>query len=212
MKGKEAVPEHLRCNRTDGRSWRCGRRVKEGKKLCEIHYLQGLLRQNREKVPESLKIQRQYTGKLAKNKNGNREDLQVRAHKIDKSVKRSVKVKRRNLARELVRMVVKREVEKRKEAEEETEGDMMRRLPNGIMVISQSPARPHRDVSNAAPLYDVKVGVDSGYAPRRRFRSKNIEPSPFGSVKVNLDLGFCLSVCPLGLAYSCIENFFFSPF
>lgn len=192
MKGKEALPEHLRCNRTDGRSWRCSRPVKEGKKLCEIHYLQGLLRQHREKVPESLKIQRQYCGKLVKNKTANIDGLQVRAHKIDKSVKRSGKLKRRNLARELVRMVVKREVEKRKEAEEVVEGDMMRRLPNGVMVISQSPARTRRDFGNAAPLYDVKVGVDPGYAPRRRFRSKNIEPSPIGSVQVNLSFVFCL--------------------
>ncbi|KAK4761286.1 hypothetical protein SAY87_006179 [Trapa incisa] len=184
MKGKESLPEHLRCNRTDGRTWRCGRRVKEGKKLCEIHYLQGLLRQNRKKVPDSLKIQRQCSKKLVKNKKGSKEDLQVRAHKIDKSIKRSVNVKRRNLARELVKMLVKREVEKRKEAEEGTEGDMMRRLPNGIMVISQSLTRSNRDVDDAAPLYDVKVGVESGYAQRRRFRSKNIEPSPFGSVKV----------------------------
>ncbi|KAK4754428.1 hypothetical protein SAY87_002532 [Trapa incisa] len=181
MKGKESLPEYLQCNRTDGRTWRCGRRVKEGKKLCEIHYIQGLLRQNRKKVPESLKIQRKSSRKLVKNKKSNEEDLQVRAHKIDKSIKRSVKVKRRNLARELVRMVVKREVEKRKEAEE---GDMMRRLPNGIMVISQSLTRSNRDVDGVAPLYDVKVGVESEYAPRRRFRSKNIEPSPFGTVKV----------------------------
>lgn len=127
-----------------------------------------------------------------KNKTANIEGLQVRAHKIDKSGKRSGKLKRRNLARELVRVVVKREVEKRKGAEEGIEGDMMRRLPNGVMVISQSPARPRRDSGNAAPVYDVKVGVDAGYAPRRRFRSKNIEPSPIGSVQVNRGFVFCL--------------------
>ncbi|PKI58528.1 hypothetical protein CRG98_021089 [Punica granatum] len=181
MAGKEALPEHLRCNRTDGRSWRCGRPVKEGKKLCEIHYLQGLHRQHREKVPESLKIQRQYTKKLMKK---SKDGLQIRAQKIDKSVKRSVKLKRRNLARELVRMVVTREVEKRKETEEGGDGDMMRRLPNGIMVISQSPARPSRNSCNAGTFLDVKVGANPGIAPRRRFRSKNIEPVPIGSVQV----------------------------
>ncbi|KAL6201103.1 hypothetical protein ACLB2K_024818 [Fragaria x ananassa] len=52
------LPDKLRCTRTDGRRWRCKRRVMENMKLCEIHYLQGRHRQYREKVPEDLKIQR----------------------------------------------------------------------------------------------------------------------------------------------------------
>ena len=52
------LPDKLRCTRTDGRRWRCKRRVMENMKLCEIHYLQGRHRQYRENVPEDLKIQR----------------------------------------------------------------------------------------------------------------------------------------------------------
>ncbi|KAK7319593.1 hypothetical protein RJT34_04316 [Clitoria ternatea] len=55
---EEPFPDHLRCGRTDGRQWRCRRRVKDNLKLCEIHYLQGRHRQYKEKVPESLKLQR----------------------------------------------------------------------------------------------------------------------------------------------------------
>ncbi|KAL9248644.1 Lysine-specific demethylase JMJ28-like protein [Drosera capensis] len=49
-------PEHLQCNRSDGRGWRCKRRVMEEKKVCDIHYVQGRLRQYKEKVPDSLKF------------------------------------------------------------------------------------------------------------------------------------------------------------
>ncbi|KAL1331762.1 hypothetical protein HN51_049027 [Arachis hypogaea] len=51
-------PDNLRCGRTDGRQWRCRRRVKDNLKLCEVHYLQGRHRQYKEKVPEFLKLQR----------------------------------------------------------------------------------------------------------------------------------------------------------
>ncbi|GAB2298740.1 hypothetical protein Dimus_032814 [Dionaea muscipula] len=52
----ELLPEEIRCNRRDGRDWRCKRPVMEGKKLCEIHYVQGRLRQYKEKVPDALKF------------------------------------------------------------------------------------------------------------------------------------------------------------
>ncbi|GAU20787.1 hypothetical protein TSUD_85060 [Trifolium subterraneum] len=55
---EEILPDELRCGRTDGKQWRCKRRVMDNLKLCEIHYLQGKHRQYREKVPESLKLQR----------------------------------------------------------------------------------------------------------------------------------------------------------
>ncbi|MED6211885.1 hypothetical protein PIB30_077882 [Stylosanthes scabra] len=55
---EDVLPDHLRCGRTDGRQWRCRRRVKDNLKLCEIHYLQGRKRQSKEKVPEFLKLQR----------------------------------------------------------------------------------------------------------------------------------------------------------
>lgn len=58
MKKKEELPDHLRCNRNDGRQWRCNRQVEDGKKLCHIHYVQGRHRQHRQKVPDSLKLER----------------------------------------------------------------------------------------------------------------------------------------------------------
>ncbi|GAB4826835.1 hypothetical protein Ancab_033714 [Ancistrocladus abbreviatus] len=59
------LPDELRCNRNDGRDWRCKRRVLEGKKLCEIHYVQGRLRQSKQEVPESLKIKRREDNREA---------------------------------------------------------------------------------------------------------------------------------------------------
>nr|GEY09301.1 hypothetical protein [Tanacetum cinerariifolium] len=47
------------CNRNDGRKWRCSRPAFEGRTLCEKHYLQGKLRQNKEPVPDDLKFERQ---------------------------------------------------------------------------------------------------------------------------------------------------------
>lgn len=48
-----------KCNRNDGRKWRCGRPAFEGRTLCEKHYLQGKLRQHKEPVPDDLKFERQ---------------------------------------------------------------------------------------------------------------------------------------------------------
>lgn len=187
MKADDALPDHLRCNRTDGRQWRCNRPVMEDKKLCEIHYLQGKHRQHKEKVPESLKIQRR-TGK-SEGKVPALHNLKIRAQKIEKPGRRAVRMRRKNLARELVRIVVKREAEKRREVEGSGGEDMMRRLPNGVMVISQSAARRQQQQSggandNVGSQCDVKVGVDANVAPRRRFRSKNLEPLPIGAVQV----------------------------
>lgn len=135
----EILPDHLRCKRTDGRKWRCKRRVMENVKLCEIHYLQGRHRQYKEKVPESLKLQR----KRKKNHGVDRDDNTVINHnagvKARKVVKMAKMMRKRvklssdekkdvegNLGKkvskkgnkhkqlELIRMVLKREVEKRK--------------------------------------------------------------------------------------------------
>ncbi|CAI0431074.1 unnamed protein product [Linum tenue] len=130
------LPDHLRCKRTDGRRWRCGRKVLPGKKLCEIHHLQGKHRQHKWKVPESLKIQREYKNRN-KISNGARVRLQkeeadvvlsklgqkrkksegfeeVVKMKKKKKMKKKVKAKKNTLQFELIRMVLKREVEKRK--------------------------------------------------------------------------------------------------
>jgi lysine-specific demethylase 3 len=102
-------------------------------KLCEIHYLQGRHRQFKEKVPESLKLQRKPS-KKALNKEA---ELEIRAQKVgtkknllSKPMKRKksarfsteavddalrkMKLKKGNLQLELIRMVLQRGLEKKK--------------------------------------------------------------------------------------------------
>ncbi|WCJ26916.1 Transcription factor jumonji (jmjC) domain-containing protein [Euphorbia peplus] len=125
MPANDPLPDHLRCKRTDGRQWRCNRRVMEDKKLCEIHHLQGRHRQHKTKVPETLKIQREYKRKSNPNADSEEPNWELRAQKVKlgKSIKRkksvgdsvgeSVKLKRGDLQLELIQMVLNREVEKR---------------------------------------------------------------------------------------------------
>ncbi|XP_022720535.1 lysine-specific demethylase JMJ25-like isoform X2 [Durio zibethinus] len=174
-----ALPDHLRCKRTDGRQWRCKRRVMEGKKLCELHHIQGRHRQKRQKVPESLKMQRKKRV-FEKNK------LEIRAkllqlakpmkrkrviggesEALDESI-RKMKLRRGDLPLELIRMVLKRENEKKKKKkrkesncsdfDEEEEEDLIRELPNGLMAISSS--SPHFD--NAGSCSGSGTGSGSG--------------------------------------------------
>ncbi|XP_076895075.1 lysine-specific demethylase JMJ28-like isoform X2 [Bidens hawaiensis] len=46
------------CKRSDGRGWRCGRPVADGRNYCEAHINQFQLRQKRQPVPDHLKLQR----------------------------------------------------------------------------------------------------------------------------------------------------------
>ncbi|XP_022716006.1 lysine-specific demethylase JMJ25 isoform X2 [Durio zibethinus] len=219
MEEEGALPDHLRCKRTDGRQWRCKRRVMEGKKLCEIHHIQGRHRQKKQKVPESLKMQR----KKGKKKGFEKNKLEIRAkllklagpmkrkrvigresEALDEAV-RKMKLKRGDLPLELIRMVLKREIQKKKRKEsdcsdfdeEEEKGDLMRELPNGLMAISSS--SPHFDNAGSCSgsgsgsgsvsgsCFNVKVGeteTDTVAITRRRFRSKNIEPLPVGTLQV----------------------------
>ncbi|CAN1327010.1 Lysine-specific demethylase JMJ28 [Linum perenne] len=199
-----SLPDHLRCKRTDGRRWRCSRRVMQGKKLCEIHHLQGKHRQNRWKVPESLKIQREYSNvkgrfraqngevKLGKNKKRKKLDLGLLDEVKKKKMKR-IKAKKNALQFELIRMVLKREGEKRNKKKkttdsdsdksEEDEEELMQDLPNGFMAIS--PAKHFNNVgscSASTTSCEVKIGAD--FSSRRRFRSKNIEPIPIAALQV----------------------------
>ncbi|KAF2305077.1 hypothetical protein GH714_001623 [Hevea brasiliensis] len=138
MEENEPLPEHLRCKRTDGRQWRCSRRVMDDKKLCEIHHLQGRHRQYKRKVPESLKLQRKYQKKSTANADSLPHNVEIRAPKeerlsrlvkLGKPIKRKkligesealgdavkkMRLKRGDLQLELIRMVLRREVEKRK--------------------------------------------------------------------------------------------------
>ncbi|GMP74920.1 hypothetical protein CsSME_00032173 [Camellia sinensis var. sinensis] len=199
------LPDHLRCKRTDGRQWRCYRRVMENKKLCEIHHIQGRHRQNKEVVPESLKLKR----KKSKSRNQEESDPQnqkIRARKRDKDcdskpVKKSknvdvsealdealrkMKLKRGDLQLELIRVFLKRQVEKKKERElrknRESETEVTKELPYGVMSIS--PPLSYQN-HNASASCNVKLGIESSSIPRRCFRSKNIEPIPISTMQVS---------------------------
>ena len=67
----------------------------EDKKLCELHYLQGRHRQNREKVPVSLKLQRKKMYKTV-NRESESQVPEIRVKRVAKSAK---PVKRRGSVR-----------------------------------------------------------------------------------------------------------------
>lgn len=128
---EEPLPDHLRCGRTDGRQWRCRRRVKESLKLCEIHYLQGRHRQYKEKVPESLKLHRKR--KTSDEEPSAVDNVESRARRTSRIVKKKRRLsespespvaatpslakkkapKQGDMQLELIRMVLKREAEKK---------------------------------------------------------------------------------------------------
>ncbi|KAG8365455.1 hypothetical protein BUALT_Bualt18G0106600 [Buddleja alternifolia] len=198
MRDKDPPPDHLRCKRTDGRQWRCKRRAMDGKTLCDIHHLQGKHRQNKQKVPESLKLERTVTKKRGKSngessrKPSRTTDLPVAvaekkrrrcvSEKLDEALKR-MKLKSGDLQLDLIRVFLKRQVEKKRERElkENAIGDEKRELPYGVMAISQSPSSLQKFGEN-----DVKLGMDSdgNSLLERHFRSKNIEPLPISTMQV----------------------------
>lgn len=172
----ECPPDNLRCSRTDGRQWRCRRPAMENVKLCEIHYLQGRHRQNKEKVPESLKLQRNMKMKKKKKRKNKNDVVEIRSKK--KKKKKDIDVQL-----ELIKMVLQREIEKKKknvnwnnneESElDYSEGELRKELPNGVMEIA--PVSTPRDI-------DFHCHVTPRY-----FRSKNVDRRvPFD----NLQVGF----------------------
>ncbi|KAM1139082.1 hypothetical protein ACFX2B_036482 [Malus domestica] len=193
-----ALPDHLRCSRTDGRQWRCKRRVMDDMKLCEIHYLQGRHRQFREKVPESLKLQR--TPKNAGKKDQNGSGVKIRARKVEnlvkllkrkrsdeavkncKKKKRKVKLKKSELNLELIRMVLRREVEKRnqtttknkvvEESEADDDDDDDDRGGGGLT----------RDLPNG------RMAISSSSSQSPRLRSGNAGSNSSSDGKVGADL------------------------
>ncbi|KAL6990934.1 hypothetical protein U1Q18_009055, partial [Sarracenia purpurea var. burkii] len=201
MKEDKALPDDLRCKRTDGRQWRCRRRVMENKKLCEIHHLQGRHRQHKEKVPESLKIKRKkhnqdselQNQEISARKRGKEgiPRLAKRSRNVDVSealddALRKMKLKRGDLQLELIRGFLQRQVEKKKEKELKKNGqkdtEMMRELPNGLMAISPALSQQNLNIPNAS--CNVKLGIDPSLIPRRCFRSKNIEPVPISTMQI----------------------------
>ncbi|KZV16035.1 hypothetical protein F511_26164 [Dorcoceras hygrometricum] len=201
MRGKDPPGEELRCKRTDGRQWRCKRQAMAGKTLCDIHYLQGKHRQNRQKVPESLKLERKVTKRRAKNGDTvrvsklkqvtsavERRKRQAVSEALDDVLKR-MKLKTGDLQLELIREFLKRQVAKKKEKEQELNdnvvADETRELPYGVMAISQSPASLKKFGESNGGL-DVKLGVNlqGDSVLQRHFRSKNIEPLPIGTMQI----------------------------
>ncbi|CAA2982558.1 lysine-specific demethylase JMJ25 [Olea europaea subsp. europaea] len=194
MPEKDLPPDHLRCKRTDGRQWRCSRRALDGLTLCEIHHLQGRHRQKKQKVPDSLKIERSYS---KKGKNGDKggvsklKKMQLSVEKrkrcqseaLDEALKR-MKLRKGDLQLELIRVFLKRKVEKKKERalKDTAIGETMKVLPNGVMAISHPPS----ELSNQNGGLDVKLGVNLNLSlfSQRNFRSKNIEPLPIGTMQV----------------------------
>ncbi|KAL9383990.1 hypothetical protein Peur_024313 [Populus x canadensis] len=209
----EALPDHLRCKRTDGRQWRCNRRVMEDKKLCEIHHLQGRHRQYRRKVPENLKLQRKKSKKSATSSSNAETLIRVSSKegKLGKFKKKGKKLKRGDLQLDLIRMVLQKEMEKSKKRKsfsekvsvdngddndnvndcsesEEGEGEeLMRNLPNGFMAISPAKSFGNGNVGCSSSHCDIKIGGDvfnGASTARRCFRSKNVEPMPIGKLQV----------------------------
>ncbi|KAG6423691.1 hypothetical protein SASPL_114093 [Salvia splendens] len=201
MRDKDPVPEEFRCKRTDGRQWRCKRRAMDGKTLCDIHYLQGKHRQNKQKVPDSLKLERN-AGKKREDSNGEcsrrvkklsnkprvaaeRSRRRGVSEALDETLKR-MKLKRGDLQLELIRVFLQREVQKKKERElkESSVADETRVLPCGVMAISHS----HTSLPSIRENHslDVKIGDGSNNAHsllERHFRSKNIEPLPISTMQ-----------------------------
>ncbi|KAH6764637.1 hypothetical protein C2S51_015886 [Perilla frutescens var. frutescens] len=201
MRDRDPPPEEFRCKRTDGRQWRCKRRAMDGKTLCDIHYLQGKHRQHKQKVPESLKLERNASKKSEKSNGECSRRISKLAKKpavvaekrrrrcvseaLDEALKR-MKLKRGDLHLDLIRVFLKRQVEKKKERElkESSVADETRVLPCGVMAISQSHSSLQSFRENDG--LDVKIGGDSNASSllQRHFRSKNIEPLPISTMQV----------------------------
>lgn len=155
----------------------------ENVKLCEVHYLQGRHRQNKERVPESLKLSRDMKVKKKKKKN---DVVEIRSKNKKKKKKKHVDVQL-----ELIRMVLEREVDKKKKNvkrnnNEETElhyseAELRKELPNGVMEIA--PVSTPCDV-------EFQSNGKTFIAPRY-FRSKNVDRRvPFDNLQVFFPVDF----------------------
>ncbi|RXH86058.1 hypothetical protein DVH24_017111 [Malus domestica] len=197
-----ALPDHLRCGRTDGRKWRCKRRVMDDMKLCEIHYLQGRHRQFREKVPESLKLQRtpKNGGDKDQNGSGNGGGVKIRARKVEnlvkllkrkrsdeavkncKKKKRKVKLKKSELNLDLIRMVLRREVEKRNQTTTKKKNVVEEESEDGDEDDDDGGGDLTRDLPNG------RMAISSSSSQSPRLRSGNAGSNSSSDGKVGADL------------------------
>ncbi|CAH2078370.1 unnamed protein product [Thlaspi arvense] len=212
MSENEVVPDEFRCNRSDGKQWRCKRRALEGKKMCESHHSQLSQKRNKQKAAESMKLDRSRKGDEATSSGIEPSEGGIRAKRSGKSKKRKVvmgeaeavdeavrkmKLKRGDLQLDLIRMVLKREVEKdkrlpnkkkskkKKKKSNKGFGDFVGEELTRVLpygIMAISPPSP--TTSNVSSPCDVRVGEEPVSMNKRRFRSKNIEPLPVGKLQV----------------------------
>ncbi|CAM8905754.1 unnamed protein product [Rhodiola kirilowii] len=197
---EESVPDHLRCTRTDGRRWRCFRRVKDGVTLCENHYLQGRLRQVRAVVPESLKLQRRdrltlfkcSQGRISKIAGGKKRrpekwrQWSTFSEALDDALIK-LQLRKSDVELQLLKAYMKRQAEKLELQQQFfVEGycqkEVTKDLPFGAMTISASPALQAPSIAGTS--CNMKIGSDLDSLSGVSFRSKNIEPVSIGSSKV----------------------------
>ncbi|CAH8392794.1 unnamed protein product [Eruca vesicaria subsp. sativa] len=191
MSENEVFPDEFRCNRSDGKQWRCKRRALEGKKMCETHTSQLTLKRSKQRAAEST---RSREGEIEAGRSKKRK-MGGEAEAVDEAV-RKMGLKRGDLQLDLIRMALKREAEKKKKAKPKKKKkkrkeisvnsdfvgeELTKVLPYGIMAIS--PPSPTTSNVSSSPC-DVKVGGEPVSLTKRRFRSKNIAPLPFGKMQV----------------------------
>ncbi|KAL5976256.1 hypothetical protein ACLOJK_020586 [Asimina triloba] len=182
MEDDGAVPDHLRCRRTDGRQWRCARRALDNLSFCELHHLQARRRQSKLAVPDSLKLRSKKKSEGARCRD---RGMRVEARPF----KPLRALRRRELQGELLQMVLKWLEERKKNMRaaemknvwrksKRNGGDLMKDLPNGVMAISLAPARYS---GGGFKPCERKIRFDSSLFMRRCFRSKNVESLPLSS-------------------------------
>jgi lysine-specific demethylase 3 len=169
----------------------------ENMKLCEIHYLQGRHRQYREKVPESLKIQRKTQTAPCEDQNNGGEGGEIRAQKVEdlvtllkrkraeepapvkikkakKKKKKKKKLKRCDLNLELIRMVLKREVEKRNTPPSKKKKKV---------VVEEESDEDHDDLTRDLPNGRMAISSSSSQS------LGNVGSNSASDVRVGADLG-----------------------
>ncbi|KAI7736283.1 hypothetical protein M8C21_022733, partial [Ambrosia artemisiifolia] len=208
------LPDDQRCKRNDGRQWRCRRPVVPGRTLCDAHFRQGRLRQNKEPVPDNLKLDRAKTRKHQQNPNDNLGSSRKRANtEEDSSDKTSnLSTKRPKRGEKKAKLKAKSSVDISEDLDDALKkmnlkkGDLQLDLIRGCLnrqVEKKKGKQPHKEdivkelkygrleISQASPsttpvaVSKVKVGAPvSGSAPTRFFRSKNIDPVPIATMQV----------------------------
>ncbi|XP_071697347.1 lysine-specific demethylase JMJ28 [Rutidosis leptorrhynchoides] len=186
-----SLPNDQRCKRTDGRKWRCGRPVFEGRTLCEQHFLQGRLRQNKEPVPDNLKFERQKPLKIDENPNHNlkrgndnssnssrkRPKRSKKEPKLKSSVDLSkdlddalkkMNLKKGDLQLDLIRGSLKRQIEKKKGKEPPQKQKQQQQQQQQDIVkelkygrLEISQCSPPSTSSSPSPPVAVKLGVSA---------------------------------------------------